>query len=235
MDAANHDGAADPTNAILDLLRGVRRHQFKPPTFDGTTDIELFIRQFSDVRDANEWGAAATLLHLRSCLQDDAVDSGTGETSDEIFANLRARFGLTERQARDRLSALHRAPEQSLQALGLESERLVAVAYPGVKANVRTTLAIDTFTRALDDRNLKRHLLVAGANTLTDTIRRAEEFLEIGKPEQKGEKAIKLAAADVHPGKSAAANQEQRPSQLDSILQRLEQLTTKNDCSEPTK
>ena len=33
-----------------------RREVFKAPEFDGLGDVDLFIRQFSDVIDANEWG-----------------------------------------------------------------------------------------------------------------------------------------------------------------------------------
>lgn len=140
----------------------------------------MFIQQFADVQAAIEWNGAAALLHLRSCLRDDAVDSGTGATTDKIFTNLQARFGLNTRQAHDKLSALQRMPGQSLQALGLEAERLENAAYPDIPADVRTSIAIDTFGRVLDDRHPKKHILLAGAETLAGTVRHAEEFLQVG-------------------------------------------------------
>lgn len=218
--------AADPVAALLELLNhGARRNRFKPPTYDGSTDIELFVRQFNDVRAANNWNRAATLLHLRSCLQDDAIDSGTGATVDEIFTNLRSRFGLTERQARDRLNMLQRTSGQSLQALGLEAERLVTVAYPDIPANVRVPLAIDAFNRALDDRSLKRHLLLAGGNTMSDTVRHAEEYLQIGgKSERRGDsKQLRLASTDLETVDAGAQDPTDR---MDQIVQRLDRLTT---------
>ena len=42
---------------------------FKTPQCDGQGDIEYFIQQFTDVSDANGWGAAAELLHLREALK----------------------------------------------------------------------------------------------------------------------------------------------------------------------
>lgn len=223
----------DAVAAILGLLQqGARRYRFKPPTYDGSTDVELYTQQFADVQAANEWNAAEAVLHLRSCLEDDAIDSGTGATVEAIFANLRARFGLTQRQARDRLSVLQRKPSQSLQALGLECERLVNVAYPNLGNNMQNTLAIDAFNRALDDRNLKRHLLLAGAETLTDTVRHAEEYLQVGNKDRRNDnKQTRLAAADL----TAVAATRQKPTsqdgptdtstQLDGLLQRLDRLT----------
>lgn len=95
-------------------------------------------------------------------MTDDAVDCSRGATTDVIYANLRARFGLTVKQARERLSSIEKTPNQTLQALSVEAERLVAVAFPQLAAQDRATLAIDAFIRALDNKGLKRHLLVAG-------------------------------------------------------------------------
>lgn len=216
---------ADPNiEAILNLLRGgVQRNRFKPPTYDGTTDVELFIRQFTDVQAANEWNDAATLLHLRSSLVDDAVDCGSADTTPAILASLRARFGLTDRQARDRLSTLQRKPSQSLQALGLEAERLVTLAYPNVAANIRVTLSIDAFTRALDDKSLKRHLLVAQANTMADTVRRAEEYLQIGKSDKPRDGKQRLAAVS---DCSTTARPSPETDALSDVIQRLDRLTS---------
>jgi hypothetical protein len=180
--------------------------------------VELFIQQFTDVEAANQWNNAATLLHLRSCLQDDAVDCGIGQNTDEIYGNLRARFGLTARQARDRLSLLQRTTGQSLQALGLQTERLVAVAYPAVPPNGRVPIAIDAFTRALDNRDLKRHLLLAGANTLADTVRRTEEYFQVSGKSEKPDDKIQ---------RTAAGNFQDVPTdqQLNDIVSQLDRLT----------
>ena len=218
--------------ALMRVLRGAGR-QYRPPQYDGRTDVELFIQQFHDVRAANGWDNAAALLHIRSCLVGDAVDCGSGATANEIQTSLRARFGLSERQARDRLSSLQKGQSQSLQALSVETERLVAVAYPGVAVAVRTTLAMDAFTRALNDTGLKRHLLLANAATLTETVRCAEEFLQVsGRADRQrvAGRPLNMAAAVVSTepkavSSSAPASSEQ-VSELTQVIQRLDKLTT---------
>jgi hypothetical protein len=211
---------AGDVGAILQLLQGAAR-QYKPPQFDGQTDVELFIQQFNDVQAANNWNAAAALLHLRTCLTGDAVNCGGGATTAVIFANLRARFGLSEKQARERLSLLEKAPGQTLQALSVEAERLTAVAYPQLADAVRTTLAVDAFTRALDDIGVKRHLLVAGAATMADTVRCAEEYLQVAG---RLNKQHKQPAKQLH---LAAANTEiEAADKIDKVIQRLDRLMT---------
>ena len=72
---------------------------FKPPHYDGTGDVETFIQQFRDVIGANQWPDDAALLHLRQALERDAKYCGRPTELEEVFDNLRARFGLTPREA----------------------------------------------------------------------------------------------------------------------------------------
>ena len=51
---------------------------FKSPEYNGTGSVEVFIRQFLDVAEANTWDEKAALLHLRMALKDDARDCGGG-------------------------------------------------------------------------------------------------------------------------------------------------------------
>ena len=160
-------------------IRGARS-EFKPPRYDGGSNVELFIQQFDDVVEQNEWTDQAALLHLRSCLQDEAVECGAGTTVDEIKTALRARFGCTRKQAKDRLANIKRQPGQTLCTLGSEIERLMRIAYPEMDDNDRGGLAIDFFLRALDNTRLEQHLLNSGAETLAETIVAADEWLQIG-------------------------------------------------------
>ena len=89
------------------VLAGLRqRDNFRAPTCHGEGDIELFLGQFDDVAVANRWGEHAILLHLRAHLEGSAQACGAGRTRDRIEDALRARFGLSQRQANDRLAHL---------------------------------------------------------------------------------------------------------------------------------
>ena len=160
------------------VLRG-QASSFRPPHFDGTGDVDYFLQQYGDCRDANGWNDGASLLHLRICLEKTATECGRGATVADISGNLRARFSLTQRQARDRLGCLRRESGQNLYDLGHEVERLVRLSYPDMRAADRATIAIDTFKRALDHKGLSRHLLTVQCNTVQAVVRAAEEYLQV--------------------------------------------------------
>lgn len=160
------------------VLRG-QAEKFKPPRYEGTGDVEYFLQQFEDCRDANNWNHATSVLHLRKCLEKSATECGRGATVAEISENLRARFSLTPRQARDRLGILRREPGQNLYELGSEVERLVRLSYPTMRQADRTVIAIDAMKRALDHRGLSRHLLAVQCDTVQAVVRAAEEYLQV--------------------------------------------------------
>ena len=98
------------TDVLTQLLasqnrQSVAREAFEAPEFDGTSDVECFIRQFSDVSQANRWTDVGGLLHIRAKLKKGARDCGHGDSIDSVFAALRARYGMSRRQARTRLSS----------------------------------------------------------------------------------------------------------------------------------
>ena len=80
--------------------------QFKVPQYTGQGDIEYFISRFKEIAEANGWRPVATLLHLGDSLRDSAEDCGSAATVQAVYAALRARFGLTPREVRSRLSVL---------------------------------------------------------------------------------------------------------------------------------
>ena len=81
--------------------RPITQETFKPPEFSSVGSVEIFIRQFLDGAEANQWEERTTVLHLRRALRDEARDcGGTGESLAAIFTAFRARFGITTREAK---------------------------------------------------------------------------------------------------------------------------------------
>lgn len=164
-------------NAIANLGRG--RDRFDAPRYSGESGIELFLQQFDDIHQANNWDNATALIKLRGCLEKAAAECGRGATVADIQANLRARFGLTQRQALDRLRTVSKEPGQSFHELGADIERLVRLAYPTMAAADQVSLSIETFRRALDNKGLARHWLAVPCNTMAAIIRATEEYFQV--------------------------------------------------------
>ena len=166
-------------DAITEALRQSRpERDFKPPKFDGSDDVELFISQFQEVAEANQWSAGSARLHLREVLKDGAKSCGRGETTDAIFAALRTKFGLTVREARSRLN-LKKEVKVSLQDHAAEIERLANIAYADLPEHHRANMALDAFSMTLGNTYLQRHLLAVGAQTLGEAVQAGNDFLQI--------------------------------------------------------
>ena len=64
--------AAIPMEALLAITQALKltgtgpRTEIRPPSFNGEGDLSLFLKQFDDVADANQWTLVQRTLHLRS-------------------------------------------------------------------------------------------------------------------------------------------------------------------------
>ena len=152
------------------------RESYRAPTFMGEGDVELFLRQFDDVAAANGWSDAQQTLHLRAQLSGPAQSCGRELNKVEIVEDLRARFGLTSRQAKDRLSSLKRGARQSLHDLCSDITRLVGLGYPTLPRVDQDAMTLDYFLRAVDSKPLQRHMLAIRPETPREAVVAAEEF-----------------------------------------------------------
>lgn len=175
-----------PTDRLIDAISAsmskhtASKDKFKAPKFAGDTNVELFIRQFSDVGEANGWNERTSLLHLRGSLEKSAVECGSGDSVEEIFTSLRACYGLTVRQARDKLANMTRSPGQTLFQLGVQIENHTRIAFPDLQHKHQSIFAMETFRRAVADTALIRHLLAVPCHTVRELVRVSEEFCQAG-------------------------------------------------------
>ena len=121
------------------------REVFEAPDFTGDGNVEDFMQQFQEVAITNEWPEMATLLHIRKHLKDDARECGIYATLEEVFEALCAKYGLTIREARTRLTSLKREARLSLTDHATEVKRLVEAAHADLPQTYRHEMIMDLF------------------------------------------------------------------------------------------
>ena len=182
--------AAIPMEALLALTQALKlsnptpRSEIRPPTFNGEGDLTLFLKQFEDVADANGWTRVQRTLHLRSQLAGDEQGCGHGDDYQEIVDDLHARFGVSRRQARDRLAALKMRASQSIHSQAAEVSRMVKVAFPTLADADQRAMALEYFTRAWESKSIQRHLLAVAPITMKEAVQAMEEYLAVSGPDQ---------------------------------------------------
>ena len=83
---------AEPGLGLLDMatllsalqINGSCRKEIKHPQFTGEGDVEIFLAQFHEVAEANEWTERERLSHLRLGLTDKATECGREEMIHEV-------------------------------------------------------------------------------------------------------------------------------------------------------
>ena len=164
---------------FLKLQAHTPRTHFKPPKYNGETDVVLFITQFNDFSQANGWAEHEKILHLRGSLEGTAHECGRGQTVTEVVESLKTKFGITPRQARDKLSSIKKTSRQSVIELGTEISKLVNIAYPNQDAAFVTETSLKVFGRAINHKALQQHLLARPQTTMAETVKMAEELLQL--------------------------------------------------------
>lgn len=163
---------------------------FKPPEFDGKGDVEFFIRRFNEVVEANEWNDRAELLSLRACLKEGAVDCGKADDARGVKRALRARYGTSPREARNKLLSLKKDYKTGLQEHAGEVEGLVELAFADLPDRTRQEMALETFGNTLGNAYLQRHLLAVRPETLEEAVRTGNEFLQIRPTSHTGVRSL---------------------------------------------
>jgi len=149
-------------------------YRLQPPIFGGDCDVEQFIREFEDVSTIAQWPAPVRLLQLRSCLTGSAKSYAIGEDVGQIYQALRARFGLTARDARTKLQNMRRDRRTSLQDHANAIERLALIVFSRTALEERRELIYEAFFSTFNDSGLQKHYLAAKITTI-------EEALEMGR------------------------------------------------------
>ena len=211
---------------------------FKPPQFDGEGDVEYYIQQFTDVARANQWTEPAQLLYIRESLKEGARDCGKAPDVVSVFNSLRARYGLSPREARARLAGLRKEGRISLQEHATEVERLVEVAYHGMDREQRREMMIETFSSTLNNPPLQRHLLAVETPTLESAVRAGGEYLQI-RPSTGGTAVRVVEEDEQETDRVSPVTSETLMSSMMGVLQglmgQLERMATQTESSRAKK
>ena len=158
------------------------RVRLRVPEYDGLGDVQLFIQQFGDVGREEEWNPRVQLLKMREALTGKARDCAHADTIEGCTDALRARFGVSVRQARAGLEGLSRSPRTDLADHAAEVERLIRGAFPTLPAPDRESMAVDKFIATINHYALRNHLLARQPPTLEAAVRGGVEFIQIAGP-----------------------------------------------------
>ena len=138
----------------------------------------MFIQQFMDIAHANRWDEREILLHLRINLTEKAQECGQFDKTEDVLEELRSRFGITYRRARDKLDLMRKSSGQGIHELGMEISKLVKLAYPNMSAADREDMAMDRLAKVMNNVELRGYLIPLRPTSMRECLRLSDEFLQ---------------------------------------------------------
>lgn len=217
------------TDAIQKNTASKSKVDMRPPHFDGTSDVNMFIQQFEEVAKLCGWNDRIALVQLRGCLEKNAKDCGGADTITDIYQQLLSIYGMSSAEARERLHSVTRESGESYSRLGNRVQRLTKLAYRGLGQEVEMQMALDYFNRALTEPALRQHLLAISPISLGAAITAAENYRLVGRQSIGATKATapnRVAPVDAVPTSSRGSAD---CSTLEKMMKLIESLNKKLD------
>lgn len=159
------------------------RNNLKPPTYDGTTELNSYITQFEMTSELNDWSYEKKALQLAVSLRGRAAEILNDIPTDRrrdynlIIENLVDRFQPQNQRKLHvaKLRARIRRRNESLDDLANDIKKMTRLAYPDLSMKCKEEMALECFAEALNDDQLRRDLIVGGPKTMSEALRLATE------------------------------------------------------------
>jgi hypothetical protein len=148
--------------------RGGRRYDqtVEMPKYDGTGDLELFLRKFHILADYFRWNNDEKLFRLKTCVYGDAqyllLELNHINRFESFEEQFRGQFGSSAHAEHYRAELSHlRRGSMSLGQLHLKVRSLVSKAAPGPWTALTEVYARDAFLTALGDEQLRGRIMMS--------------------------------------------------------------------------
>jgi hypothetical protein len=150
--------------------------KIKPQLFDGNIDIDEYLTQFNIVAEINGWNNHEKALYLASSLSGVArsllseLENEQRTNYDTLVRALFNRFGSINRAEifRSKLKSRYQEKGETLPELAQNIRKLTRLAYPSASTEVVEILAIEQFTEAINDSDIRLRLREQGLKTMSE-------------------------------------------------------------------
>ncbi|XP_064631975.1 uncharacterized protein LOC135494571 [Lineus longissimus] len=196
---------------------------------DGKTDFEDWVERVRIVQRVNHWSEEQLMSFVPLRLKDDAfrVYKDMHDFEKCNFDTFCETFRLRGCPAdvkvfKARLAARRKLETETYVQLAADIRRLVLKAFPSAGVAIREEMAVDYFTQALTDREVRLQVRRADCDTLDDALSRAlaeESFQRAEKPGEarKGPQKVNMTRPGVADGPSGPGMQKQ----IDALSKKL--------------
>ncbi|KAJ8976282.1 hypothetical protein NQ317_001921 [Molorchus minor] len=176
--------------------------KIKPPTYDGKTSWQTYMKQFDAAANVNNWSESEKATALIVSLRGDALEilqtlnEDQHKNYEELVLQLEMRFGDKHLQQvyQAQLKGRNQRINENLQQYEADIARLVYLAYPTAPRDFIEQLAVQVFIDGIRDCETQQALRLARCKKLNEVLAYALEF-EAAKQASRGHTRIRQIRA----------------------------------------
>ena len=194
----------------------IKSADLKPMKFNGSADLEDYLKQFSSIARFNGWNSQQKVAVLMSKLEGEALTAAAvlrDPSFDELVRQLREIFSVDKQELASLKLKTYRQQDESLECLSLEIQKLGLKAFPALD-NAREQMTRDAFINAIADDAVRSKLRDRNLKTLKECLSEAK-LLETN---QKIERTWTKASSSV---KTVTQEKDQRSCDVQSEVRKL--------------
>ncbi|KAJ8980521.1 hypothetical protein NQ317_008318 [Molorchus minor] len=172
--------------------------KIKPPTYDGKTSWQTYMKQFEAAANVNNWSESEKATALIVSLRGDALEilqtlnEDQHKNYEDLVLQLEMRFGDKHLQQvyQAQLKGRNQRINENLQQYEADIARLVYLAYPTAPRDFIEQLAVQVFIDGIRDCETQQALRLARCKKLNEVLAYALEF-EAAKQASRGHTRIR--------------------------------------------
>ncbi|KAJ8981436.1 hypothetical protein NQ317_015638 [Molorchus minor] len=172
--------------------------KIKPPTYDGKTSWQTYMKQFDAAANVNNWSESKKATALIVSLRGDALEilqtlnEDQHKNYEDLVLQLEMRFGDKHLQQvyQAQLKGRNQRINENLQQYEADIARLVYLAYPTAPRDFIEQLAVQVFIDGIRDCETQQALRLARCKKLNEVLAYALEF-EAAKQASRGHTRIR--------------------------------------------
>ena len=151
----------------------VKSADLRPMKFNGSADLEDYLKQFSSIARFNGWNSQQKAAVLMSKLEGEALTAAAvlvDPSFEDLVRQLREIFSVDKQELASLKLQTYRQQEESLEALSLEVQKLALRAYPGADHATREQMTKDAFINAIADDSIRSKLRDKNPRSLKECL-----------------------------------------------------------------
>jgi len=171
-----------------------------------------------------EWPVRVRILQLRACLTGRAKNFAPGPDEAHIMRALRAWFGITAKEAADRLQVMRKDRRTPLEDHANEVERLAQAAFGHATDNDRKRLVYNAFFWSVNHPDVQRYWLATKVSSIEEALEMGKAYFQVKESRRPSYTARQVVEEDEEttplptPQVAAAATKSTKQTQLTMLM-----------------